>query len=111
MSAHSGVEIDDCPECAEVSGWQGKQGMRFAAQHIRHEATTEEALDLAALCEWVADTHRPDEHDVCRACGEQWFSDPDVGVVQCQAFLDARVLKNEWIIGKVKVIRDRWRGQ
>ena len=107
---HSG-QFPDCPECAKVDGWQDAYGMRFAAQHIRHEAETEEDLDLAELCEYTADLHQPGPGMICKGCGEQWMTAaeyPNLGGIRCQAYIDVQLMKNMWVISKVQVIQKRW---
>lgn len=113
MNGHVNIRLEDCPVCAKMDGWQGKQGLRFAAQHIRHEAETDEELDLADTCEWVAETHYRGDDGKCVSCGDQWDT-ADVypnlhGELQCQTFIDIRSEKNFWIMGKVRAIADKWR--
>ncbi|OZE92469.1 hypothetical protein CH298_02740 [Rhodococcoides fascians] len=112
MNGHVNIRLEDCPECAKVDGWQGKQGLRFSAQHIRHEAMTDEELDLADMCQWVAETHYP-VNGKCVACGDDWDgieAYPNLhGELQCQTYLNARIEKNFWIMGKVQAIADKWR--
>lgn len=111
MNGHVGRVMVDCPECLKREGWQDAYGMKHAAQNIRHEAETEEELDLAELCDYIADAHKPDpENDNrCMECGEQWWQDTNIGVIQCQAFLDMRIEKNFWIMRKVWRMRAKWR--
>lgn len=111
MSTHANVRLEDCPECSKADGWQGTHGLRLAAQHIRHEATTDQDLDLADVCQWVAETHYPVD-GFCAGCGEPWDSVrtfPDVkGELQCSTYLATRVEKNFWIVGKVRAISGKW---
>jgi len=99
----------DCPVCVAEPGWEHDWGLRHAAQNIRHEAETEEELDLAEMCLWIAETHKPDKDLICVGCGEQWWQDANAGLIQCQTYLNARIEKNFWIMRKVTAIRDRWR--
>ena len=74
----------DCPECLKVDGWQDTTGMLHAAQNIRHEAATEEDLDLAELCAAMADLDDPTARQVLHE-------------------------KNLWIMRKVWRMRAQWR--
>lgn len=107
---HEG-SIFNCPECARAVGWQEAWGLRFAAQQLRHEARSEEDLDLAELCEYTADTHHVGQDMVCKGCGERWYSAtdyPNVGGVRCQAYIDVQQMKDMWVIRQVQVIQKRW---
>ncbi len=77
-----------------------KAGLAAAAETIRAEATTDEDLDLAALCEYVAEVHRPGDDMLCVSCGERWYAAdefPNLGGIRCQTYIDAVLLKNSWI--------------
>lgn len=65
--------------------------------------------DLQAVCEWVRDTHKPGEDMRCVECGEQWWHDPNIGLVQCQTFLDARIEANFAVMRRVWRLRAKWR--
>ena len=68
-------------------------------------------LDLAELCQWTVDTHYPDpkNENRCVACGERWLQDVNIGAIQCQAVLDARIQNNLWVMRKVWKIREKWK--
>ncbi|WVX88150.1 hypothetical protein SEA_LITNINMCQUEEN_94 [Gordonia phage LitninMcQueen] len=88
-----------------------KTGLAHAADLIRAEAESEDDIDLATLCEYVATSHRPGRDMRCLECGELWHTAeqfPNLGGLRCQMYADVVVLKNEWIIGRVARIRDRW---
>lgn len=107
---HEG-SIVNCPECARAVGWQEAWGLRFAAQQLRHEAQSEEDLDLAELCEYTAQTHKPGPGMICEGCGEKWMTAtefPNLGGIRCQAYIEVQLLKNMWVIRKVQVIQKRW---
>ena len=84
-------------------------GMLYAAQLIRHEAVTEEELDLAEVCEFTAQTHYRLPNGMC-PCGDKW--DPEVPgpVPGCQAFLDVAIQRNFWVMRKVWRMRAKWAG-
>ncbi|WP_185090971.1 hypothetical protein [Gordonia oryzae] len=107
---HSGT-LASCPACAERDGWAQASGLGYAAQVIWHEAESEDDLDLATLCEYVAEAHRPDVHGRCAECGELWLPAtefPNLGGLRCSAYVEAQQLKNEWLAGRVRRIVERW---
>lgn len=56
MNGHVGRVLVDCPECLKVdNGWQTAYGIKHATQLIRHEAATEQEIDLAELCDAMPD--------------------------------------------------------
>ena len=88
-----------------------KAGLAYAAEVIRAEAESEGDIDLAVLCAWTSEAHRPGPDMRCLECGEQWHTAeefPNLGGLRCQAYVDTVLLKNEWIIKRVKRIADRW---
>lgn len=77
--------------------------------HTPTPVLTEHEQDVADVVDWVHATHRPDEHMVCTACGQQWWVDPNTGLVQCQTYLDARIEANFSIMRRVWRLRAKWR--
>lgn len=88
-----------------------KTGLAFAADLIRDQAETEDDIDLAVLCEYVATSHRPGQDMRCLECGELWLTaeqKPNLGGLRCQMYCDTVLLKNEWIMKRVQRIQARW---
>lgn len=70
-------------------------------------ATNED--DIHAMCEWVHDTHKPDQDMNCVECGEPWIHDPNVGLIQCQTYLNARIEANFAVMRRAWKLRAKWR--
>lgn len=84
-----------------------KAGLAYAAEVIRAEAESEGDIDLAVLCAWTAEAHRPGPDMRCVECGEQWLTAaqvPNLGGLRCQAYAEVVQIKNEWIAGRVQRI-------
>lgn len=45
-----------------------KAGLAYAAEILRAEAETEEEIDLAVLCAYIAEAHRPGPDMRCLEC-------------------------------------------
>lgn len=107
---HAGQDIMLCPECAALDGWRDAQGMRYAAQVIRHEAITDEERDLADLCEWVATKHHDNGSGNCAECGDRWGGhDADLGYpMTCRIFSQAKFEKDAWIGRQVQAMAARY---
>lgn len=103
-----GREMASCAQCATRSGWQQAKGLRFAAQTIRHEAVSEEELDLAEVCEFTAISHHRLDDGMC-ACGDSWDPENKELPAGCQAFLDVLIQKNFWLMRKVWRMRAKYK--
>ena len=71
--------------------------------------TTED--DIQAICDWVQATHKPDNNMICVECGEQWWHDPNVGLIQCQTYINTRIEANFAVMRRVWRLRAKWRKQ
>lgn len=108
--SHIGRDLNLCPECATYDGWQNAHGMRYAAQIIRHEATTEDERDLADLCEWVATHHHDNGSGKCAECGDDWGGhEADLGYpMPCLIFSQTKFEKDAWIGRQVQAMAARY---
>lgn len=108
---HLTASPDNCPECNKVEAWKTEKGLQYFAQLVRHESDELDDLTLADVVEYVVTAHQPDEDMICRECGERWYTSeelPNLGGMRCQAWIDMAFQRNEYIMGRLAEIRERW---